>query len=58
MILHPCSFSSICPRYFNIRRAGILAALLIFLGQPWALLKNAGLFLNFLGAYGSFLSVS
>ncbi|ORY92762.1 permease for cytosine/purines, uracil, thiamine, allantoin-domain-containing protein [Leucosporidium creatinivorum] len=49
-------FSSICPRYFNIRRAGILAAILIFLGQPWDLLKNAGLFLNFLGAYGSFLS--
>ncbi|GAA5823400.1 hypothetical protein JCM11251_000622 [Rhodosporidiobolus azoricus] len=49
-------FSSILPRYFNIRRATILAAVLCFLAQPWFILRDASAFLAFLGAYGSFLS--
>ncbi|GAA5860430.1 hypothetical protein JCM8547_000302 [Rhodosporidiobolus lusitaniae] len=49
-------FSSILPRYFNFRRSAIFACLLCFILQPWFLLRDAGAFLAFLGAYGSFLS--
>ncbi|KAI3487760.1 hypothetical protein L1887_48241 [Cichorium endivia] len=47
---------SVCPAFIDIRRGCALAAVLAVALTPWNLVNSAQGFINFLGAYGSWLS--
>ncbi|PWN50112.1 hypothetical protein IE53DRAFT_110835 [Violaceomyces palustris] len=48
-------FMSLFPRYLDLKRGALLAALLAVAMTPWNIVNDATAFVNFLGAYGCWL---